>query len=67
MINCVDKEDEYKPTYSHSTLNNFYVADYCFAKKEMTDKCTVKKTIIGIDEKIAGKNKNIELSDHCPD
>lgn len=35
LIDCANKNDILKPTYSHSEEINYFTADYCFATEQM--------------------------------
>lgn len=35
LIDCANKNDISKPTYSHSEEINYFTADYCFATEQM--------------------------------
>ena len=66
LVDCAGKDCILKPTYSHSSTNNYYTADYCFATKKMIENFVIRETVFNLNDTIKGKDKYEGLSDHCP-
>ena len=66
LVDCAGEDCILKPTYSHSSTNNYYTADYCFATKKMVESFEIRETIFDLNDAIEGKDKYGGLSDHCP-